>query len=176
MVAGPSGVGKTTLLGEVLRRRPQTRLAPSATTRPRRPGETDSKYTFVDSERFEDLVHAKAFLEYAAYAGHLYGTLLAPVEKALAEGTDVVLEIEVQGARQVKNRVPDSVTIFIEPPSWEVLETRLRERATDPDHALEKRLATARHELDAAPEFEHRVINNDLDQAVEAVLRIMGSG
>jgi guanylate kinase len=161
-------------LAEVLRRRPHTRLSPSITTRPRRPGEEASKYTFVDPERFEELVHAKAFLEYAAYAGHLYGTPRKAVETSLKEGTDVVLEIEVQGARQVKHFMPEAVTIFIEPPSWEVLEVRLRERATEGAGALGHRLETARHELDAAPEFAHRVINDDLPKAVSEVLRIMG--
>ena len=165
------------MLAEVLRRRPGTHLSPSITTRPPRPGEEGaSKYTFVDPERFEELVHEKAFLEYAGYAGHLYGTPREPVERVLKEGTDVVLEIEVQGAKQVKHALPEAVTIFIQPPSWEVLEGRLRERATEPAAALERRLATARHEMAAAPEFEHRVINDDLEKAVDAVLRIMASG
>lgn len=164
------------MLTEVLRRRPALRLAPSITTRPPRPGEEGvGKYTFVDAERFEELVHHKAFLEFAAFAGHLYGTLLEPVDAALARGEDVVLEIEVQGARQVKHTRPDSVLIFLEPPSWAALETRLRDRATERPAALEKRLATARHELDAAAEFDHRVMNEDLETAVEEVLAIMSS-
>ena len=176
-MSGPSGVGKTTLLAEVLRRRPGTHLSPSITTRPPRPGEEGaSKYTFVDPERFEELVHEKAFLEYAGYAGHLYGTPREPVERILKEGADVVLEIEVQGATQVKHTVPEAVTIFIAPPSWDVLEARLRQRATEPAAALERRLVTARHEMEAAPDFEHRIMNDDLGKAVEAVLRIMASG
>jgi guanylate kinase len=158
----------------VLRRRSKTVCSVSVTTRPPRPGEeAEGKYRFVDAEAFEELVHAKAFLEYAGYAGHLYGTPVAPVEKALADGNDVILEIEVQGARQVKRGRPEAVTIFVEPPDWQTLERRLTERATEGPDALERRLATARHELEAAAEFDYQVVNEDLEEAVEQVLAIM---
>lgn len=133
------------------------------------------KYRFVDAEEFESLVHAGALLEYAGYAGHLYGTPAAPVAEWLSEGNDVILEIEVEGARQVKHSRPETVTIFLNPPSWDDLEERLRGRATEGSEALERRLATARRELQAASEFDHQVVNDRLEKAVEEVLAIMGS-
>ncbi len=146
------------------------------TTRPPRPGEeTKGKYRFVDAETFDELVHKKAFLEYAGYAGHLYGTPVAHVDEALARGDDVILEIEVQGARQVEVARPDAVTIFVHPPDWATLEQRLRLRATEGPDVLARRLEIARHELEAADEFDYRVVNEDLDEAVEQVLAIMAS-
>lgn len=174
VVSGPSGVGKTSLVAEVLALRPHARLSVSATTREPRYNEEDGReYWFVTRGMFDLLVGEDALLEHAEYAGHRYGTPRKPVEDWLAAGRDVLLEIEVQGARQVKAARPDAVTVFLEPPSWEVLHERLRGRNTEESEALRRRLEQAREELAAAPEFDHRVTNDDLDRAAGEVVRIM---
>jgi len=156
-------VGKTTLVAEVVRRLPEVALSVSVTTRPSRYTEEDGReYWFVTSSMFDLLVDEGALLEHAEYGGNRYGTPRKPVEEALAAGRDVILEIEVQGARQVKAARPDTVTIFVEPPSWDALYERLKGRSTEDDEALERRLATAKEELAAAGEFDHRVVNDDL--------------
>jgi guanylate kinase len=146
----------------------------SVTTRPPRPGDRGAKaYRHVSREEFERLARSGALLEWAEVHGELYGTPRAELEAALAAGRDVALEIDVQGARQLAAALPGTVRVFVEPPSWEALEERLRARGTEDEERMRARLATARRELEAAGEFDRRVVNDDLERAVEEVDRIL---
>lgn len=174
VVSGPSGVGKGTVVRALQRRRPALAVSVSATTRPPRPGEVDgTHYRFVTDAEFDALVAEGAFLEWAQVFGHRYGTLLADVDRLRAAGTDVVLEIDVQGAAIVRDRVQDAVLVFLEPPSEEELRRRLAERGTETGEALERRLAAARREMAGSTGFDHVVVNDDLDRAVGEVLAII---
>lgn len=158
----------------MLKRRPDVALSVSVTTRESRYNEEDGReYWFVTDGMFDLLLAEDALIEHAEYAGHRYGTPRKPVEESLAAGRDVILEIEIQGARQVKAARPDAVTIFVEPPSWEVLQRRLTGRSTEDPAALERRLSRAKEEMAAASEFDHRVVNDDLEVAADEVVRIM---
>ncbi len=168
VITGPSGVGKGTLIKLLLERIPALELSVSATTRAPRPGEHDGvSYHFLTPEQFARAVAAGDFVEHAEYSGRRYGTLRSELEKRTADGHPVVLEIELQGARQVAAALPDAVRIFIAPPSAEALRTRLIGRGTDPPEQIERRLAVAEQELAAASEFSHVVVNDDLDRAIE---------
>ncbi len=148
----------------------------SCTTRPPRPGERDGRdYRFVSDRAFDELVAAGALLEWAEVFGHRYGTPVEEVERARAAGRDVLLEIDVQGARQVKRRAPDAVLVFLVPPSREELERRLRERGTEDEATLARRLAEAERELAEAARFDHVVVNDDLDRAADEVLAIIAA-
>jgi guanylate kinase len=174
IICGPSGVGKSTVLDVLLRRHPELATVVSCTTRPPRPGDGTAKaYVHLSREEFERQRAAGAFLEWAEVHGELYGTPREPLKALLDVGRTVALEIDVQGARKIKEAVPDAVVIFLEPPSWEVLEARLRARGTEDEERLRVRLDTARKELSEAGEFDHRVVNEDLDRAVEEVDRIL---
>jgi guanylate kinase len=163
-------VGKGTLIKGLLERAPGVQLAVSATTRGPRDSEVNGvDYHFLSDEDFDRRVAGGEFVEHAEYAGNRYGTLKSELERP-AEG--IVLEIDVQGARQVRERLPDAKLIFIEPPSFEDLERRLAARASDRPDQIERRLAAARDELDAAGEFDHRVVNDDVDRAVEELARL----
>ena len=171
---GASGVGKGTIMKELLRKNPNLRLSVSATTRAPREGEVNGReYYFVTHERFDELIAEDGFLEYAEYVGNKYGTPKEPVFRMLDEGLDVILEIEVKGFLQVKEACPDCVTIFIAPPSFEVLQERLRGRGTESEEVIEQRLKTAEQELQSHNLFDHVVVNDDLDRAVEEVLSII---
>ena len=181
MITGPSGVGKGTLIRTLLARVPELELAVSATTRRPRLGETQGvDYHFLSDEEFDRLVAEDAFVEHASYSGRRYGTLRAELEQRLGRGAPVVLEIEVQGARQIASTMPEAVRIFIAPPSEEALRTRLVGRGTDPPEDMQRRLQTAREELSALEEFPHVVINDRLDDAVAAIEEVvrtaLGSG
>jgi guanylate kinase len=166
VITGPSGVGKGTLIEKLLDRIPELELAVSATTREPRPGEEDGRdYHFLSESEFERRVEAGDFLEHAAYSGNRYGTLREAVEGRLAEGRSVVLEIEVQGARQVRAAMPEAVLIFIAPPDAAALRRRLEGRSTDSPDAIERRLRTAELELEARVEFPHVVVNDDVQEA-----------
>jgi guanylate kinase len=166
VITGPSGVGKGTLIEKLLEQAPDLELSVSATTREPRPGEADGRdYHFLTPEEFERRVDAGDFLEHADYSGNRYGTLREEVERRLGEGRSVVLEIELQGARQVREAMPEAVQIFIAPPSPEALRERLEGRGTDPPEAIERRLDTAQTELDAQGEFPHVVVNDDVGTA-----------
>jgi guanylate kinase len=175
VITGPSGVGKGTLIEKLLERIPELELSVSATTREPRPGEEDGRdYHFLTESEFERRVEAGDFLEHAAYSGHRYGTLREAVEGRLAEGRSVVLEIEVQGARQVRAAMPEAVLIFIAPPDPEALRQRLEGRGTDSPEAIERRLRTAELELEARVEFPHVIVNDDVQKAaaeLEALVR-----
>lgn len=174
MIAGPSGAGKSSIVTGVLRARPDAYLAVSATTRPIRPGETEGvDRFFMDGDRFDALVAEGAFLEWAEVHGHRYGTLRSEVDRAVAAGRLVILEIDIQGARAVRRVAPDALQIFILPPSPEVMTERLLQRATESDADLALRLANAAGELAAAGEFDHAVVNDHLGDAVAQVLRIL---
>jgi guanylate kinase len=176
VITGPSGVGKGTLIRTLLERVPELELSVSATTRKPRLGETHGvDYHFLGDEEFEDKVRNDEFVEHAAYSGRRYGTLRSDLEQRLARGAPVVLEIEVQGARQIAETMPEAVRIFIAPPSLETLRTRLIGRGTDTDDDVQRRLDTAREELRAQQEFPHVVYNDRLDDAVAALEEVVRS-
>jgi guanylate kinase len=170
VITGPSGVGKGTLIQTLLERVPELELSVSATTRRPRPGETPgADYHFLSDAEFARRVRAGDFVEHAHYAGRRYGTLRADLERRLAAGRPVVLEIEVQGARQVRAALPEAVQIFIAPPSEDALRERLVGRGTDDPAEVAARLATAHEELEAQGEFGHVVVNDRLDEAASAL-------
>jgi len=176
VITGPSGVGKGTLIRGLLERMPGLELSVSATTRDPRPGEENAvDYHFLTPEQFEARVQAGDFVEHARYSGNRYGTLRSELERRLADGAGVVLEIEVQGARQVRAAMPDSVAVFIAPPSSEALRARLVGRGTDSSEQVDERLRTAEQELEAQPEFAHVVINDRLEQATDELVDIVSS-
>lgn len=167
VLTGPSGVGKGTLVQILLQRHPELYLSISATTRSPRPGEIHGKhYYFVSRSDFEKMIAEKDLLEWAEFAGNYYGTLRLPVEEKIAEGRTILLEIELEGAKQIFMTLPDAVRIFILPPSFGILEQRLRDRATDSESAITRRLERAQIELDAAKEFDVQIINDDLETAL----------
>ncbi len=174
VITGPSGVGKGTLIRGLMQRIGELELSVSATTRPPRPGERDGvHYHFLSPEEFERRVRAGEFVEHADYAGRRYGTLRSELERRLQAGVPVVLEIEVQGARQVRAALPEAVQVFIAPPSLEALRGRLLARGTDDPEEVERRLRVAEQELTAQPEFAHVVVNDDLEQALEELTAIV---
>lgn len=175
MLTGPSGVGKGTLVQLLLERQPHWFLSISATTRSPRAGEVDGQsYYFLTKEEFQTWIGEEKLLEWAEYAGNYYGTPRQPVEEQIAQGKTVLLEIEVLGARQIKQTFPSARRIFILPPSVEVLEERLRGRGSDSETAIAKRLAQAQQELQAAAEFDYQVVNDDLDQALHRLVKLIG--
>jgi guanylate kinase len=170
VITGPSGVGKGTLIRLLRERMPELALSVSATTRRPRPGETQGEhYHFLSDDEFERHVAAGDFVEWAEYSGRRYGTLREELERHTSGGRPVLLEIEVQGARQVRETLPGAVQIFIRPPDDEALRDRLIGRGTDDAEQVERRLRVAQEELEAAGEFQHVVVNDRLDEAVEAL-------
>ena len=175
LLTGPSGVGKGTLVTRLLARHPQLWLSVSATTRAPREGEQDGiHYFFHTRESFEALVSEGGLLEWAEFAGNCYGTPRQPVMERLQRGTTVLLEIELEGARQVRQSCPEALQIFLAPPSFEVLEQRIRGRGTESEDAIQKRLERASTELAAQQEFDAVVINDDLEIALSDLERLMG--
>jgi len=174
VITGPSGVGKGTLIQAVRDRVPGLELSVSATTRSPRPGERDGlDYHFLTHEQFRRRVAAGDFVEHADYAGNSYGTLRSELDRRRAGGVPVVLEIEVQGARQVREQMPEAVQVFISPPSRDALRARLLGRGTDSPDEVDRRLETADAELAAQPEFPHVVVNDRLEDAVEQLVEIV---
>jgi len=174
VITGPSGVGKGTLIRGLLERMPGLELSVSATTRAPRPGEENGvDYHFLTSEQFDARVQAGDFVEHARYSGNRYGTLRSELERRLADGAGVVLEIEVQGARQVRGAMPEAVAVFIAPPSEGALRARLVGRGTDSPEQVDQRLRTAERELEAQPEFAHVVVNDRLEQATDELVSIV---
>lgn len=164
---GPSGVGKGTVLSALLTLHPELNLSVSATTRSPRPGEVDGQhYYFMSRSQFEALIAQNEFLEWAEFAGNLYGTPRAPVFEKIAAGHRIILEIELEGARQVRKTVPDALQIFIRPPSLAELESRIRQRGQDSEEAIARRLAQAKVELAAEAEFDICITNDTLDKTL----------
>lgn len=171
VISAPSGAGKGTLIKRLVERADNVWVSVSATTRDPRPGEVDGvDYFFLTREGFEQLISEGGFLEYAEYNGNYYGTPIAPIMQHIDNGDIVVLEIEVQGAFQVKERVPDCAMLFIEPPSMEELERRLRARGTETDEVILGRMRTAQVELGRKMEYDMRLVNDDLDEATDELL------
>jgi guanylate kinase len=176
VITGPSGVGKGTLIRTLLARVPELELSVSATTRKPRLGEAHGvDYHFLDDEEFRQRVERDEFVEHAEYSGRRYGTLRSDLEQRMARGAPVVLEIEVQGARQVAETMPEAERIFIAPPSDDALRQRLVGRGTDSPEDVDKRLETAREEMDARKEFPHVVVNDRLEDAATALEELVRS-
>ncbi|WP_448612998.1 guanylate kinase [Modestobacter sp. URMC 112] len=174
VLSGPSGVGKGTVVAEVRRRHPEVWVSVSVTTRRPRPGEVDGEhYWFVDDDYFDWLIANDGLLEWAAYAGNRYGTPKAPVEEQLTAGSPALLEIELQGARQVRARAPEAQLVFLAPPSWAALVSRLAGRGTELPEVQSRRLALAQAELDAAGEFDVVVVNDDVARAADELVGLL---
>lgn len=171
VLSGPSGVGKSSVISAALAELPQTWLSVSVTTRAPRPGEVHGEsYYFVSRAEFDDMVAGDELLEWAEYAGNCYGTPRKYAEEKLENNIPVLLEIEVQGAMQVRTTMPEAVLVFLEPPSWEDLESRLTGRGTESDEQVLARLSMAKQELEAASEFDHVIVNADVAQAAHELV------
>lgn len=172
--SGPSGAGKDTILRRLLEKNPNIRLSVSATTRSPRKGEEDGvDYHFISREQFDAMLAGGEMLESAEYCGNCYGTPAGPIRSWRSQGCDVILEIEVQGGGQIKQKCPDSVSIFVLPPSMQVLEQRLRSRGTEEETVIQKRLETARKEIAESSHYDYYVINETVDDAVDQINEII---
>ena len=174
IICGPSGVGKGTVVARLMASDPTLYFSVSATTRAPRPGEIDGKhYHFLTAEQFEQWVAEDQFLEYAEFVGNRYGTPRQFIDKAMEQGRDVILDIEIQGADQVHQKRPEAVRIFIAPPSWDELERRLIGRGTEDMDKVRSRLQRGKEEFLVAKDFDYFVINDTVDRAVEEISAIM---
>ena len=176
VLSGPSGVGKGTVLGELMKRRGDMCFSVSATTRAPREGEVDGvNYFFVTKERFEEMIQNNELLEYAQFVSNSYGTPRAYVEQQLEKGMNVILDIEVQGARNIVGMIPDAVSVYMIPPSYEELEKRLRGRGTETEEVILQRLARAKEELLQMKDYDYIVVNNSVEEAAEQIRSILNS-
>ncbi|MEY4499383.1 MAG: Guanylate kinase [Actinomycetota bacterium] len=177
VLAGPTAVGKGTVARYIVEHNPDVQLSVSATTRSARPGEVDGvHYYFLTDPEFDALIADGQMLEYAVVHGsHRYGTPKAPVEAALADGKNVLLEIDIQGARQVKQALPEAITVFLAPPSWDELVRRLEDRGTENSEQQARRLETAREELAAQGEFDHILVNDEVAKCATQVVELLKS-
>jgi len=174
VLSGPAGVGKSSVVAALREIVPAVWVSVSATTRPRRPGEVEGEsYFFVSAEEFEEMAARGELLERATYAGNLYGTPRGPVDARLVAGIPVLLEIEIQGARQVRALDPDALLVFLAPPSWEELERRLRGRGTEDPAVIERRLAQAKVELAAEGEFDTVIVNTSIAEAAQQLAALI---
>ena len=174
VISGPSGAGKSTVVFKAIEGREDICFSTSVTTRSPRPGEVDGReYFFVNFERFREMVENDELLEHAEYVANRYGTPRAYVEQRMSEGMNVLLDIEVQGARQVRKKMPEAVLIFIAPPSIEELERRLRGRGTDTEAAIEGRLIRARQEFQEADFYDYLIVNDDVEKAANKLNAII---
>ena len=176
IITGPSGVGKGTVVKDLLDRNKDIWLSISATTRNPRVGENDGlNYYFISEERFKDMIDKKEFLEWAQFAGNYYGTPLSTVNEKIEKGFIVLLEIEVEGAKQIKEKFPESLSIFLLPPSKEELEKRIRNRGTEKEEAIDRRLSRANYEIASSNQFDFVLTNHDVDETVKEVFKIIKS-
>lgn len=176
IITGPSGVGKGTVVKELLDRNKDIWLSISATTRNPRIGEKDGEnYYFLSDEKFKDMIDKKEFLEWAQFAGNYYGTPLSTVNEKIEKGVVVLLEIEVEGAKQIKEKFPEALSIFLLPPSKAELEKRIRNRGTEKEEAISRRLSRANHEIASSGEFDFVLTNHDVDETVKGVFKIIKS-
>lgn len=174
VLSGPSGVGKSTVVAHLRRQNPDVWLSVSVTTRRPRPGEREGvQYHFVTDEEFDRLIEQGQLLEWARFAGNRYGTPRRPVEERLADGVPVLLEIELQGARQVRESMPDSLHVFLAPPSWEELVRRLTGRGTESEEVIQRRLEAARIELAAEKEFDVTLVNTSVQEVCDKLLALI---
>lgn len=174
VISGSSGVGKGTVLKGFLQKNPNFMLSISCTTRNPRPGEIDGvNYFFLTKEDFQNCIDNDKFLEWAEFAGNRYGTKKKYIRQCLDEGKDIILELDTQGALQVKKQMPEAVLIFICPPSIEALENRLRGRHTEDEAAIQKRMNEVKIELERAEKFDYKIINDDLEKAIEALEKVI---
>ena len=176
IISAPSGAGKTSLIRALVEQEPRVEVSVSHTTRPQRPGETEGvNYFFITADTFEEMREAGAFFESAKVFGHFYGTSLTQLESRLADGADVILEIDWQGAQQVRDLLPDSVWLFILPPSTEALKTRLQNRGQDNADTIDVRMRAARDEMSHWDEADYLIINGDFDTALEELRALVHS-
>jgi len=174
IITGPSGVGKGTVVKELLDRNKDIWLSISATTRDPRMGEIDGEnYYFISDKRFKNMIDNNEFLEWAQFAGNYYGTPLSTVNEKIKNGFIVLLEIEVEGAKQIKEKFPESISIFLLPPSKEELEKRIRNRGTEKEEAINRRLSRANYEIASSDKFDFVLTNHDVDETVKGVFKII---
>ena len=176
IISGPSGSGKDTILRQLLKKNPEIKFSISATTRPmREEDKTEKKYDFLSVEEFEGMIKREELLEYNRYVKNYYGTPRIPVEKAVNEGKDIIIEVDVNGAAAIRKKLPEAISIFIMPPSLAELERRLCGRGTDSKEVIAARLKTALEEIARAPEYDYIVINGNIEDAVEDILSIISA-
>jgi guanylate kinase len=174
VLAGPSGVGKSSVISQALTQAPETWLSVSATTRAPRPGEVDGvNYFFVSDEQFDEMIATEQLLEWANFAGHRYGTPRKPVDEKLAQGIPVLLEIELQGAMQIRDAMPQAVLVFLEPPTWADLEARLAARGTESQTQVQARLDAALKELESKGFFDYIIVNDEVNRAAAELVQYL---
>ena len=174
ILTGPSGVGKGTVVKEILCKEKNFWLSISATTREPREGEKDGEnYYFLNQEKFKEMIEQNLFLEWAQFAGNYYGTPLSSVNEKIKKGFTVLLEIEVEGARQIKNKFPNSQSIFLLPPDKQELERRIRNRGTEEEEAIQKRLSRANYEISVSNEFDFALTNNNVDETAKKIIKLI---
>ena len=176
IVAGPSGSGKDTLFKELFKRRPEIKFSISSITRPMRVGEVEGeKYNFITREKFLSMLENDELLEYNEYIGNFYGTPKAPVIAAIEKGEDILIEVDVNGAKEICEKLPEAITVFIMPPSYQELKRRLSGRGTETEELIDKRMKEALNEIKRAAEFDYIVVNDDINTAVDDIIEVISS-